>query len=98
MFKKVVEDFVCENCGAAVRGGGFTNHCPSCLWSKDVDNDPGDRVSKCGGMMRPVAIENAGSVIVHRCEKCGKIRRNKSAPDDNPDAKLEIMRKRELPK
>lgn len=42
-FTKTVEDFICAHCGTHVRGNGYTNHCPECLWSKHVDNNPGDR-------------------------------------------------------
>lgn len=83
------EPFVCEHCGAAVQPlshGSCRNHCPQCLWSKHVDDQgPGDRQSLCQNLMEPIALEGgAGSVwmIVHRCVKCGKIIRNKAAPDD----------------
>ncbi|MFA6992594.1 MAG: RNHCP domain-containing protein, partial [Candidatus Gracilibacteria bacterium] len=36
-FSRTIEDFVCEKCGAKVKGDGYTNHCPKCLWSKHVD-------------------------------------------------------------
>ena len=39
-FKRKKENFVCENCGAEVKGDGFTNHCPKCLYSKHVDIFP----------------------------------------------------------
>ena len=26
-----------------MKGNGYTNHCPKCLWSKHVDINPGDR-------------------------------------------------------
>ena len=94
-FQRRIEDFTCENCGAKVRGGGYTNHCPVCLWSKDVDVNPGDRASKCGGLMRPVAIETKGEdfIVLHRCVECGKERRNRTAPNDDFDAMLEIMKR-----
>ncbi|MDR2268903.1 MAG: RNHCP domain-containing protein [Rickettsiales bacterium] len=93
-FQKKVEDFVCENCGAEVSGNGYTNHCPRCLYSKDVDVNPGDRASKCGGLMAPIGIEikNGDYIIVHKCAECGKIRKNKSAPEDSFDMILEIMK------
>ena len=79
------EDFICDRCGAAVTGDGYTNHCPRCLWSKHVDIDPGDRASDCGGMMAPVKIESRSDefVITHRCEKCGFEKRNRMAPGDD---------------
>jgi hypothetical protein len=38
-------------------------------------------------MMKPAAIEASGNkfIIIHKCEKCGKIARCKSAYDDNID-------------
>ena len=56
-FQKKIENFTCGDCGAKVKGNGYTNHCPVCLWSKHVDVNPGDRQNICGGMMRPVAVE-----------------------------------------
>jgi hypothetical protein len=84
-FIKNKEDFVCEHCGTAVQGDGFTNHCPECLWSKHVDKNPGDRQAECGGMMRPidVELEKQEYILTHQCEKCGYTKRNKTSPDDN---------------
>ena len=56
-FQKNKEDFVCQNCGFKVKGTGYTNHCPNCLWSKHVDIYPGDRKNNCGGLMKPIKIE-----------------------------------------
>jgi RNHCP domain len=50
-----------------------------------VDVNPGDRASDCRGLLEPVGVEQSGKkgwVIVHRCQKCGDIRRNKAALDD----------------
>ena len=33
-FTKKIEDFTCDHCGYNVKGKGYTNHCPKCLWSK----------------------------------------------------------------
>ena len=82
------EAFVCENCGEVVRplaNGSCRNHCPRCLWSKHLDDVPGDRRAHCGGRMPPVGVERdarRGWMIVHRCERCGAIRRNRAALDD----------------
>lgn len=94
-FQKKVENFVCEHCGIAVKGNGYTNHCPRCLWSKHVDVNPGDREEVCGGMMRPfkVEVEKQKYVIVHRCEKCGTEKRNKAAVEDDFDAILKLVPK-----
>ncbi|MFA5319276.1 MAG: RNHCP domain-containing protein, partial [Candidatus Paceibacterota bacterium] len=74
-FKRKIEDFVCENCGARVPGNGFTNHCPKCLWSKHVDINPGDRAESCGGLMEPIgmALEKGKYVITQKCLACGRI-------------------------
>ena len=91
-FTKTVEDFNCAHCGAVVRGNGYTNHCTNCLWSKHVDNNPGDRAATCGGMMPPIAIEPDGNrfIITHKCEKCGKIKRQRTADNDNMDAIIQL--------
>lgn len=94
-FKRKIEDFVCENCGTEIRGSGFTNHCPKCLYSKHVDIFPGDRLETCGGLMKPVsAIENGGEwSIIHKCQKCGKEQKNKISPEDDFDKVVEICNK-----
>jgi hypothetical protein len=89
------EDFACEHCGTHVEGSGYTNHCPKCLWSKHVDNDPGDRAAECGGMMRPISIEGSSPDyrIVHRCERCGMIRKVNVATGDEPQALIALSGK-----
>ena len=91
-FTKTIENFECAHCGAMVFGNGYTNHCPHCLWSKHVDNNPGDRASDCGGMMIPISVETAGNgfIITHKCEKCGKTIRQRSSENDNIDTIIEI--------
>ena len=91
-FTKRVENFTCAHCGADVLGNGYTNHCPKCLWSKHVDNNPGDRQSDCGGMMCPIAIEQNGSkfIITHKCEKCGKTIKQSASENDDIDAIIAI--------
>ena len=67
------EDFVCERCGEKVIGDGYTDHCPKCLWGKHVDKIiPGDRESKCGGLMEPIeaVYEKGRFKIKYRCQKC----------------------------
>ncbi len=84
-FTKTVEDFTCAHCGAHVRGNGYTNHCPMCLWSRHVDITPGDRAATCGGMMRPISVETSGGqyTITHKCEICGKTIRQRALDTDN---------------
>jgi len=85
-FIKKKEDFVCEICEFEVKGTGYTNHCPKCLWSKHLDEEvPGDRASNCGGLMMPVGIDQKKGefVIIHRCQKCGKGTKNKISRNDD---------------
>jgi hypothetical protein len=83
-FVKRVEDFVCEHCGAHMRGDGFTNHCSECLWSKHVDQTPGDRAEVCHGLMKPTDVFGSTPEykIVHTCEKCGAKRTITARPED----------------
>ncbi|MFH1252968.1 MAG: RNHCP domain-containing protein [Candidatus Uhrbacteria bacterium] len=89
--------FSCERCRHSVEplsNGSFRNHCPFCLWCKHVDIVPGDREETCRGLMEPVRIEKhtkKGWMVVHKCLKCGKEQRNKTAPDDNLDLLLSLM-------
>ena len=91
-FTKRIEDFTCAHCGANVSGNGYTNHCPKCLYSRHVDNNPGDRASDCGGMMRPIAVapDKDGYIITHKCEKCGKTINQHSAPNDDIETIISI--------
>lgn len=92
-FTRTTENFTCEHCGAGVKGNGYTNHCPSCLWSKHVDNNPGDRQHPCRGIMRPIGVEiKLGKyIILHKCEKCGEVKKNKTNPRDNFENILKII-------
>ncbi len=84
-FIKKTEDFVCGHCGAKIKGNGYTNHCPACLWSRHVDIIPGDRASECEGLMEPAGIEKEHGkfAIVHKCAKCGYVKKNKADVADN---------------
>ncbi|MFH1602125.1 MAG: RNHCP domain-containing protein [Candidatus Shapirobacteria bacterium] len=88
-FFKTKEDFACDVCGNKVFGSGFTNHCPECLWSKHVDLDPGDRQAGCGGLMKPLALDQKKGCwrILHQCQTCGFKRWNKASKEDN----LEVL-------
>lgn len=100
MLSRLTENtaFQCENCGANVQpltNGSYRNHCPFCLFSKHLDNKPGDRLSRCKGLMRPTSIEYSGKKgyqIVHECRKCGKLQRNKVAENTiQADQYLSLM-------
>jgi hypothetical protein len=92
-FTRVREGFTCLNCGLEVRGNGYTNHCPRCLWSRHVDINPGDRLADCGGAMRPLAAlrEPDRIVIVHQCVACQFMRRNKASEADDQTAILGLF-------
>lgn len=94
-FVKRIEDFVCQKCGRQVKGTGYTDHCPNCLWSKHVDVNPGDREEDCGGMMKPIGAERKGDNwrIFYKCQKCGYQHVNRAAPNDNIDKIIELSRK-----
>jgi hypothetical protein len=92
VFKRVIENFNCENCGEHVIGSGYTNHCPKCLWSKHVDNHPGDRNASCHGLLRPVGAlyKNDEFIISYVCVTCGKQSKNKSASGDNSELLIKL--------
>ena len=92
LFKRTVEDFTCEHCGAFIKGNGYTNHCSRCLWAKHVDINPGDRQNPCQGLMQPIGIEPNGQEynIIHKCQKCGIIRKNKTSVDDDFEEILKL--------
>jgi len=90
------EPFKCEVCGELVSPLGYTarDHCPKCLCSKHVDNNPGDRANSCHGKLVPIGIElgkKDTKKIVYTCDKCGMKKRNKAANDDNLDLIIKIM-------
>ena len=68
-------------------GSDHRNHCPYCLSSQHLDNEPGDRAAECGGVMEPIAVwvrKNGEWAIIHRCRVCGALSSNRIAADDNP--------------
>jgi len=94
-FSRYIEDFTCDHCKRFVKGNGYTNHCPYCLYSKHVDQNPGDRLATCHGLMKPIEVEVKRDqfILTHRCLKCQTIKRNKAAPNDCFSAILQIMNK-----
>jgi hypothetical protein len=84
-FQRTIEDFVCKNCGAFVKGNGYTNHCPECLWSRHVDNNPGDRENHCRGMMEPkeAFLKKGYWCLRQKCQICGKEFIIKTNKDDD---------------
>lgn len=97
---KCNETFKCKVCGRLIipegAGSGHRNHCPNCLHSVHVDNEPGDREADCGGIMEPVAVwvrKSGEWAIIHRCKRCGKLSSNRVAADDNPMKLMSIALK-----
>ena len=91
------KSFTCRVCGALVTpedaGSAHRNHCPHCLCSLHVDNQPGDRASLCRGIMEPIGVwvrKNGEWAIIHRCRSCGKLISNRIAADDNSALLLSI--------
>ena len=85
------DSFTCRVCGRLVvpeaAGSAHRNHCPSCLCSLHVDEEPGDRASDCGGIMGPIGVwvrKGGEWAVIHRCRRCGKLSSNRTAADDNP--------------
>jgi Zn finger protein HypA/HybF involved in hydrogenase expression len=93
-FVRKKENFECEKCGEKVKGDGYTDHCPKCLWGKHVDEDiPGDRKSKCGGLMRPVGTiyEKERFKIFYRCERCGQEFGVREGEGDDREKMMELV-------
>jgi len=91
------ENFRCEVCGEENIGDGYTDHCNICLWGKHVDRDvPGDRASKCGGLMEPtrVIFEKGEYKIYYKCQKCGYEFRVRAAKNDNAEILLKLCGER----
>ena len=82
--------FTCVRCSQPIVpqacGTHHRNHCPWCLWSRHLDDDPGDRASACRGAMEPIAVwvrPGGDWAIIHRCRSCGELHSNRIAGDDN---------------
>jgi DNA-directed RNA polymerase subunit RPC12/RpoP len=89
--------FTCVHCHAEVPpldNGSYRNHCPYCLYSLHVDINPGDRANECKGVLEPASVDynsKKGWVILHRCQRCGEVRRNKAALDDSVSDDYELI-------
>ena len=92
-FTEIDEEFICENCGKTVEKLGYScrNHCMHCLHSKHLDIN-----ETCHGILEPIGLEidsKKGYVIIFKCKKCGSIRKNKAAKDDNMDLIIKLSAK-----
>ncbi len=100
-----MSDFTClyclKNVSFVAPGTKNRNHCPFCLYSVHVDISIGDRNSRCMGIMEPIGKmykEDGEEVLVHRCKKCGFIRKNRIAGDDSFELVDELLVLDTLPK
>lgn len=95
--------FRCAHCKRFVvindyMGTANRNHCNSCLWSRHVDQQTGDRRANCGGGMQPVGLtykqtgaDTYGEImLIHICSSCQKVNINRVARDD-PDHLIEMV-------
>lgn len=92
-FQRKKEDFVCRHCGKRVKGSGYTDHCPYCLWSRHIDINPGDRQELCRGMMKPVGLDKKGGqyLIFYRCQKCGYQHKVEAAKNDDFEEIIKLV-------
>ncbi len=100
-FKMIDEAFVCINCKTKVNPLNYSarDHCPNCLCSRHFDINPGDRASTCGGLLIPIDGEKGKNdtwKIIYKCTKCGIIKKNKMAIDDNYDLLIKIMSEKDI--
>lgn len=100
-FTTINESFPCAFCGHMNQPAPKTcrNHCQKCLHSLHVDKNPGDRAEDCHGKLIPTSIEVRGGEmqsIIFTCEKCGQVRKNKIAEDDDRDALFLVLQKTKI--
>ena len=97
--KRLDNAMICLNCQKEIPGNksigtAHRNHCPYCLFSKHLDfKIPGDRKSGCLGLMKPVGLtfkRDGEIMLVHKCQKCGHISKNRIAGDDDVQEILKI--------
>lgn len=93
----VETSFTCIVCKHVVEARGFgtahRNHCPRCLWSRHLDDEPGDRRNPCRSPMEPIAIEvrqDGEWALVHRCAGCGTLKTNRIGGDDHERSLLAL--------
>ncbi len=91
--------FICMHCGKEIAtdgniGTSYRNHCPFCGYSVHMDRDKGDRSAKCGGLMRPIGLTFKSKKelsLVHKCEICEKVSKNRIAADDSEVMLLRVF-------
>jgi len=61
-----------------------------------VDLKIGDRKNGCRGVMFPITIwakDKGEWAIIHKCSRCGSLRANRIAGDDDEELLLELAKK-----
>lgn len=65
------DTFTCKHCGRVVvpigAGTQHRNHCPNCLVSLHLDDEPGDRTADCGGQRKRPPDGRGGKAAVNVC-------------------------------
>ncbi len=93
-FNMVDETFICLHCGKKVNKLEYSarDHCNNCLYSLHVDINPGDRLNKCQGLLKPIGINKYRDTykILYQCEKCHEFHQNIMANDDNMDEIIKL--------
>jgi len=88
------EAFLCNHCQKQVYPLKYSarDHCPFCLYSLHVDNNPGDRSCLCHGVLEPIGIVPFKNTykIIYRCQKCGEMKKNMMARDDSMDEIIQL--------
>lgn len=95
IFSKNDEEFICNNCKRFVEKLSYTSrdHCPYCLHSVHIDNNPGDRSCSCLGDLVPIGVEKSKNglyKIIYKCDKCKIIKKNIQAVDDDINEIIKI--------
>lgn len=93
-FTMIDEEFKCANCHAMVPPLKYSarDHCPFCLYSMHLDNNPGDRSCECKGLLEPIGIKKHKDTykIIYRCQKCKAEKVNIAANDDDFDLIIKL--------
>jgi len=87
-------------------GSKHRDHCPHCLCSVHIDTRPGDREVWCGegepctkefkhAVLRPIAKNSQYDIVYiqYKCDKCGKLKVNVQAFDDNQNLIDQLLEK-----
>jgi hypothetical protein len=87
LFIKKNDPFNCIHCHFSVPQAEKTcrDHCPKCLYSIHVDQNPGDRLEQCRGKLKPIAWsqhKKKGYVIHYQCLNCKIKKINKFLQND----------------